>query len=45
MHPHRLGYVLQLRLAQIVDGQIKSLFHLPISILGKADGTGLGYTF
>ena len=43
--PDRLGDVLELRRAQIVDGEIEPRFHLPIGVLRQTDGTGLGHSF
>ena len=41
----RLGDVLELRRAEIGDGEIEPPLHLPIGVLGKTDRAGLGDAF
>ena len=43
--PDRLGDVLELGLAEIVDRDIEPALHLPIGVLGKADLAGLAIAF
>ena len=43
--PHRLGDVLELRRAEVGDGEIEPPLHLPIGVLGKADRARLGDAF
>ena len=43
--PDRLGDVLELGRAQIAHGKIEPRLHLPIGVLGKTDGAGLGDAF
>ena len=39
INPDRLGDVLQLRRAEIANREIEPPLHLPVGVLGKADGT------
>ena len=43
--PDRLRDVLELRRAEIGDGQIEPALHLAVGVLGKADRAGLGDAF
>jgi hypothetical protein len=45
INPHRLGDILELGRAKIVDGKVDFRLHLAIGILGKADGAGLSDPF
>ena len=42
---YRLGNVLQLRLTEIADCKIEPRFHLPVSVLRKANRSGLSDAF
>src|SRR5271169_935374 len=45
VNPDRLGDVLELRRAEIGDGEIEPALHLTISVLGEADRARRGNTF
>src|SRR5271165_5801710 len=42
---HRLGNVLEWGLTKIADRKIEPRSHLPVGVLGQADGAGLGDSF